>query len=144
MAGFRWAYNALGEPLIKELAPASAFSEGDLLLTTGVSTVSGQATLMATDTAAVALADSVDSVNGLVPCILPGASDVFISSLTPAGSLVTLGAEVDLEVDGAGRHYCGISANTVRIVMIDYALDQSTVSQAQVKLMYHASNIDVS
>jgi hypothetical protein len=125
---------------MKEFAPASAFSEGDLLLTTGVSTVSGQATLMATDTAAVACADSVDSVNGLVPCIVPGASDVFISSLTPAGSLVTFGDEVDVEVDGAGRHYCGISANTAVLVMIDYATDQSTVSQAHVKILY--ANID--
>ena len=140
MAGFRWAYNALGEPLLKEFAPASAFSEGDLLLATGVSTVSGQATLMATDTAAIALADSLDSVNGLVPCILPGASDVFVSSLTPAGSLVTFGAEVDVEVDGGGRHYCGISANTAVLVMIDYATDQSTVSQALVKILY--ANID--
>lgn len=141
MAGFRWAYNALGEPLIEEFAPGSDFSEGDLLLTTGVSTVSGQNTLMATDTAAIALADSLDSVNGLVPCILPGASDVFVSSLTPAGSLVTLGTEVDVEVDGGGRHYCGVSANTAVLVMIGYALDQSTVSQARVKILY--ANIDV-
>jgi len=140
MAGFRWAYNALGEPLMKEFAPASDFSSGDLLLATGVSTVSGQNTLMATDTAAIALSSSLDSVNGLVPCIVPGASDVFMSSLTPAGSLVTFGAEVDVEVDGGGRHYCAGSGNTAVLVMIDYAADQSTVSQALVKILY--ANID--
>lgn len=147
MAGFRWAYNALGEPLIKEFAPASAFSEGDpLMINTNASTVSGVEIVSVPDIVAVALADSTDSVNGLVPCIMPGANDVWISTLTPAGSLVTIGSEVDIQTDGAqqGGYYTGISAKTVRLVMIDYALDQSTQSQAQVRFIYHNSNIDVS
>lgn len=146
MAGFRWAQGPTVEPYMKEFAPASAFSEGDLLMVTGVSTVSGINTLTAVATmpvAAVANADSVDSVNGLVPCVVPRAGDIFLSSLTPAGSLVTFGAEVDTEVDGAGRHYAGVSANTARVVMIDYALDQSTVSQALVSLKHETGEIEL-
>jgi len=141
MAGFRWAYGVgATAPNMTESDVSSAFSEGDLLLVIG-SKVSGQATLMATDTYAVACADSLDSVNGKVPVVLPEAGDVFLSSLTPAGSLITIGTAVDVEVDGGGRHYCGASANTAVLVMVGTPLEQSSISKVYCKILY--ANIDL-
>jgi hypothetical protein len=129
---------------MKEFAPQSAFSEGDILQASGtLSNVSGINTLTAPAFQAVACGSSLDSVNGAVPCVVPRANDIFLSSLTPSGSLVTFGTEVDVEVDGAGRHYCGVSANTARIVMIDYATDQSTESQALVAFKTETGEIEL-
>ena len=144
MAGFRWAQGPTVEPLMKEFIPSSAFSEGDLLEASGtLSGVSRTNTLALNAIQAIACGSSLDSINGLVPCVIPRANDIFLSSLTPAGSLVTFGAEVDVEVNGASRHYAGISANTARLVMIDYATDQSTVSQALVAFKTETGEIEL-
>ncbi len=148
---FRFAFRAgPGDPLIRESQiSGSAFSKGDLVQVIG-SSVSAMAPLLgATDIYGIALADSNQSNldgsgNRVVPVMHPGPDDVFLSTLTPTGSLITEGTEVDVETDSRTRaNYCAVSANTVRLVMYGTPLDQSGESKVFVKFIYHAGNVDL-
>ena len=154
VANFVFAYRAgAGEPAIIEATPSSSFSRGDILVIDGItSNISRIQTVQnavsgTPDILGVALTDSLESINALCPFLLPGPEDVFFSRVSGA-SLTTRGNEIDIFVDGAGRHYAAPgSANTARLVVVkgqNEVLGQSDDSRVLVKFLYHAGNVDLS
>ena len=148
LAKISHAYRAGGgQPAVIESAVSgSKFSRGDLLLFVG-SKVSKVNILVETgDTGGIALSDSVDSINGKIAVLLPGADDVFLADAT-AGNTLARGTEVDINEDAAGRHYVVASTDTVRVVIVkgpDEVLGQSDKSRVLAKFIYHNSQIDLS
>lgn len=134
--------------------PASAFSAGDILMLTSVSSVSRIAELFPSgaDIYGIAQCSSLESINKRVPVLIPRADTIFTASLHSAsGSAVSAGFECDIAFAVAnGRSYVDPgSANSVRAVIHRgvaglMAMDQSVHSQVQIKLIRHAGNIELS
>ncbi len=147
--GFFHAYRAGGgEPAIVESAVSgSAFSRGDLVLADVGSTASKIGpNADEADIYGVALADSDQSINALIPILLPDMSDVFLSDST-AGTAFVIGAEHDVDLSTASRHQVTDSANTPRVVIVkatDGVLGQSTDSRVLCKFIAHSGLIDLS
>ncbi len=143
---FVHAYRAGGGvPLVIESAATSAFSRGDIVMFDVGSTVSRIVEIFGTDTAGVALAASVDSINGLVPVLIPDMADVFTSNVTP-GNVSIRGAEVDVEFD-SGRPTVVASTNTPVVVIVDPTTDvlgQSDASRVRVRFISHSGLLDLS
>ena len=146
--GFFHAYRAGGgEPAIVESAiSGSKFSRGDLLLADVGSTCSKLGpNADEADIYAVALADSNDSINALIPILLPDMSDVFLSDST-AGTAFVVGTEYDIDIMNS-RHQVTSSTNTARVVIVKATggvLGQSNDSRVLCKFIAHAGNIDLS
>ncbi len=146
--GFFHAYKAGGgEPAVIESAiSGSKFSRGDILQFDVGSTVSKLGpNADEADIAAVALADSDQSINGLIPVLLPGADDVFLSDST-RGTAFVQGAEQDVDIFNS-RHQVAASVNTPRVVIVkatDGVQGQSQRSNVLCKFIYHSSLIDLS
>lgn len=144
LEGFR---HARGFSISDEGIAASAFSRGDLLMYDSNSSLSRADTLFpaGADIAGVAKADSTDSINDLVPYEKPQADSVYWSRITNAvSSDLTKGQELDVEVDGNGRHYVNDSTNSARLVVEQGTqdIDQSDLSRALVKFIRHAGNVE--
>lgn len=145
---FLHAYRAGGgEPAIVESAiSGSKFSRGDLLLFDVGSTVSKLGpNADEADIAGVALADSNDSINALIPVLLPDMADVFLSDST-AGTAFVIGAEHDVDIFNS-RHQVAASTNTPRVVIVKATggvLGQSNDSRVLCKFISHSGLIDLS
>jgi hypothetical protein len=146
--GFFHAYRAGGgEPAIRESAVSgSGFSRGDILQFDVGSTVSKLGpNADEADIAGVALADSNDSINALIPVLFPDGADVFLSDST-AGTAFVRGTEYDIDVFN-GRHQVAASTNTPRVVIVaatDEVLGQSNRSAVLCKFISHSGLIDLS
>ncbi len=146
--GFFHAYRAGGgEPAIVESAiSGSKFSRGDILLFDVGSTVSKIGpNADEADIAGVALADSNDSINALIPVLLPDMSDVFMSDST-AGTAFVIGTEYDVDIFNS-RHQVTSSTNTPRVVIVKATggvLGQSNDSRVLCKFISHSGLIDLS
>jgi hypothetical protein len=145
--------HASGTYKVEEWRPASAFTTGDLLMFDSTSSVSRIAELMASgvDIAGVAQCNSAQSINGRVPVLIPNADTLFWASTHSAtGSGMTPGQEFDVSYALAnGGQFVTTSADSVRVVIVRgtigaNAVDQSIVSQVLCKLIYHASNVEIS
>lgn len=139
MPGFT---HARGPGRQAEAIAASAFSEGDAVVYDSSSSLSRAPALniTATELAGVARADSVDSVNDLVPYTRPTDEDVFFSELTATtvGSDVTKGQVVDLQADSEGRHYSANSGTTASMAVEEGTgdvLGQSDESRVMVRFL---------
>ena len=134
--------------------PASAFSKGDVLMLDSNSSFSRVNILLAAgvDIIGVAQSDSNQSIEGFVTARIPDADTLWLASTdTTMSSHLTPGVECDLGFGtGNGRQYVtNASANSVRAVVVRggagaMALDQSVHSQAVVKLIRHAGNLEIS
>ena len=147
--GFFHAYRAGGgEPAIIESAiSGSKFSRGDILQADVGSTISKAGPNADTaDIFAIALADSNDSINALIPVLLPDMADVFLSDST-AGTAFVQGTEYDVDVSTASRHQVTSSVNTPRVVIVKATgsvLGQSNDSRVLCKFISHSGLIDLS
>ncbi len=147
--GFLHAYRAGGgEPAIVESAGSgSAFSRGDLVLADVGSTASKIGpNADEADIYGVALADSDQSINALIPILLPDGADVFLSDSTP-GTAFIIGGEHDVDLSTNSRHQVTDSANTPRVVIVkatDGVLGQSNDSRVLCKFISHSGLIDLS
>jgi len=147
--GFFHAYRAGGgEPAIVESAiSGSKFSRGDILLFDVGSTVSKLGpNADEADIAGVALASSNDSINALIPVLLPDGADVFLSDST-AGTAFVIGTEYDVDLSSASRHQVTSSTNTPRVVIVKATggvLGQSNDSRVLCKFISHSGLIDLS
>lgn len=144
MFAFAHAYRiGGGSPgVIESGASGSAFSRGDLVSFIGskISKMAPAATNA--DIGGIALADSTDSINGLIPVCLIDDADVFFAS-APAANTLARGAEVDV---GTANGVL-TSSNTAKCVVVkgpDEVLGQSNASRVLVKFIVHSSNIDLS
>ena len=146
--GFFHAYRAGGgEPAIVESAiSGSKFSRGDILLFDVGSTVSKLGpNADEADIAGVALASSNDSINALIPVLLPDGADVFLSDST-AGTAFVIGTEYDVDIMNS-RHQVTSSTNTPRVVIVKATggvLGQSNDSRVLCKFISHSGLIDLS
>ena len=147
--GFIHAYRAGGgEPAIVESGiSGSAFSRGDIVLADVGSTASKLGpNADEADIYAVALADSDQSINALIPILLPDGADVFLSDSTP-GTAFVIGAEHDIDLSTASRHRVTSSTNTPRVVIVKATggvLGQSNRSAVLCKFISHSGIIDLS
>ena len=143
---FIHAYRAGGGvPLVVSSIATSAFSRGDIVQFDVGSTVSRIVEIFGTDIGGIAMSASVDSINNLVPILVPDAADVFTSDVT-AGNVSIRGAEVDIEFN-SGRPVVVASTNTPRVVIVDpttVVLGQSDASRVRVRFIGHSGNIDLS
>lgn len=144
--------HASGSYKQEEWRPASAFTNGDLLMLDSTSSVSRIPELMASgvDIIGVATCNSGQSINGRVPVLIPNAETLFWASCHSAtGSGMTPGQEFDVSYALAnGGQYVTTSADSVRVVIVRgtigaNAVDQSITSQVLVKLIYHAGNTEI-
>lgn len=124
--------------------PASAFSRGDLLCLTSASSLSRlpHPLAAATDIVGVATADSTKSVDNQVSYLVPGFDTIFWSACTP-GSTYTRGADVNFNVDAAGRPVANGSTGTVRAVVergVAEVGNQSIESRIQVRVITNGGN----
>ena len=97
------------------------------------------------DIAGIALADSDQSINALIPVLLPDGADVFLSDST-AGTAFVIGAEQDVDIFNS-RHQVAASTNTPRVVIVKATggvLGQSNRSAVLCKFIYHSGLIDLS
>jgi hypothetical protein len=133
--------------------PASAFTRGDLLTLTSGSSLSRINELMVSgnDIIGVALANSSQSVNNLVPVLVPNPDTTFWASFhTATTSLVTMGLELDVSYGlPNGGQYVTTSATSARVVIVrgnggDQAVDQSIESRVLVRLISNAGNLEIS
>ena len=146
--GFFHAYRAGGgEPTIVESAVSgSKFSRGDLVLFDVGSTVSKLGpNADEADIAGVALADSDQSINALIPVLQIEANDVFLSDST-RGTAFVRGTEYDVDIFNS-RHQVTSSTNTPRVVIVKATgsvQGQSQRSAVLCKFIYHTGLIDLS
>lgn len=130
--------------------PASAFSKGDIVQLDSTSSVSRINILMTSDIYGVADAGSDQSINNLVPILIPTSATEFLASVDTTASTLTPGVECDVLFGaGNGRHYITSSANSVRAVIKrgnagDNALSQSNHSQAIVRLIMVGGEVELS
>ena len=132
--------------------PVSAFTRGDLLTLTSVSSLSRINELMVSgnDIIGVALANSSQSVNNLVPVLVPNPDCTFWASFHSASnSAVSVGAELDVSYGiPNGGQYVTTSADSVRVAVVRgvvgvHAVDQSIESRVLVRLISHAGNLEL-
>ena len=146
--GFFHAYRAGGgEPAIVESAiSGSKFSRGDLVLADVGSTASKLGpNADEADIYGVALASSNNSINSLIPILLPDMSDVFLSDSTD-GTAFVIGTEYDIDIMNS-RHQVTSSTNTPRVVIVKATggvLGQSNDSRVLCKFIAHTGLIDLS
>lgn len=141
--GFR---PAGGDFKVREAKAASAFSRGDLVQYDSNSSISRFDVLLAAndDIAGVALADSTDSINDLVPYMIPDSDTLFISRYT-GGTRQDPGDELDIVENANGRSVVDTSTNSVRFVVEQGTLqarDQSVNSVLIGRLIRHAGNLE--
>lgn len=140
---------ASGGRTTDERIPGSAFSKGDLLALDSSSSLSRIAETHGQDIYGVALADSNDSINDLVPVLVPEDDTHFWSRISDVlTSELTTGVEADILFDtGVGRYYVEPgSTNTARSVTVRGTddIDQSVQSKALVKLIFNAGDLELS
>lgn len=146
---FIHAYRAGGgDPTIVESAVSgSKFSRGDIVLTDVGSTVSKNSPVaQAADIFGIALADSDQSINGLIPVLLPEANDVFLAD-SAAGTVFVRGVEHAIATSSASRHIVAASTTTAKVVIVKSTtkvLGQSNRSAVLCKFIYHTGLIDLS
>jgi len=107
---------------------------------------------MGADIAGVALADSIDSIDNLVPYLVPGPDTLFWASLQSAdATALAPGAECDVAFDVAeGRYYVDPSSTGTVVAVIVRgnagvgAVDQSVQSKVLCKLIYHSGQLELS
>lgn len=135
-----------------ESKPVSAFTRGDLLTFNSTSSLSRINELMVSgsDIIGVALANSSQSVNNLVPVLVPNPDCTFWASFHSAsGSAISVGAELDVSYALAnGGQYVTTSVDSVRVAVVRgvvgvHAVDQSLESRVLVRLIAHAGNLEL-
>lgn len=147
--GFFHAYRAGGgEPTVIESAVSgSKFSRGDILVTDVGSTVSKSSPVaQLADIFGIALADSDQSINGLIPVLLPEANDVFLVD-SVAGTAFVRGVEHAIATSSVSRHEIAASTTTAKVVIVKSTtevLGQSNRSAVLCKFIYHAGAVDLS
>lgn len=123
-----------------EAIPSSAFSKGDVLMRTSTSSWSRINPFAINSTnrvAAIALADSLDSIQDKVPGLLLE-DDTYVWARVDAGSSLTAGARSAISFDtDHGRYFLDASTTTVSAVVIKGVgdVDQSTVSKVLAKVL---------
>jgi len=139
--GVRYAY---GSRIIRAAIPASAFSEGDLLMYNSASSLSRIPATFASgvDIAGVALSASTASYQNKVSYLIPNFDTVFMSECT-TGSQFTAGTEWDFEYTSS-RFMLSTSTNSVRAVVLRGTADisQSARSQCLIQLISNAGNLE--
>lgn len=124
--------------------PASAFSKGDILQLDSTSSISRIAVTWASgvDWVGIADADSTQSIDNLVPYLVPEeGTELWCSLSTALTSQVTPGVEGDIVFSTANnRYYFDTSANSVRARVVrgtagPGAIDQSVQSKVIVRLI---------
>ena len=131
---------AKGDYDTREVKPSSAFSKGDVLMLTSVSSVSRINPYAISTTnfvAGVALSESIDSIADKVVVLVPKDDTEFWIPVA-AGSTLTAGATSGLSfVVGTSRYYAEDSGST-KVVVITAGVadcDQSTVSKVRGKIL---------
>lgn len=141
-----------GPYTVEHAEPASAFSRGDVLVLTSVSSVSRIADAFpAGDIYGIAMCDSLQSINKRVPVLIPETGTEFLASFNSAsGSAISVGAELDINFGAPnGRYFVTTSTDSVRVVVTRgvvglTAMDQSVHSQVRVRLIHNAGNLELS
>lgn len=140
---------ARGKPTgdVDEKIPTSAFSRGDVLVYDSSSSLSrwDAGNPSAGDIAGVALADSTDSINNLVPYLKPASEDIFLARIQN-GSSDTPGFERPIEEDGNGQHRIDTDATANARVVIERGPadvpNQSVESRVLCRFITNAGNVE--
>ena len=128
--------------------PNSAFSRGDVLELTSLSSLSRADPVAGGPILGVALQDSIDSINDRVCVAIPGADTVFLSVVT-AASAHTPGERLTVDEDQFGRSFASTSDLTARLVVVrgnvaggvPYPVAGSGVSRIMVKFLRQGDSI---
>lgn len=136
----RGLWYARGPAVEREGIPASAFSQGNVLIFNSSSSLS-RAPILNLDAvviAGVAKADSDKSFNLKVPYIVADPNVVFWSVSSTAASAFTVGTELDLVEGTAGEPFVADSRVTARMVVEEVEAllpDQSVQSRVLVRFL---------
>ncbi len=141
--GFSYAAGPYREVM---LPVASAFSAGNVVELTSVSSISGTNLTLANEFAAVAITDSDKSLGGQVPCVLiQTGTEFWASTATNVASTYTVGSSWDFIASG-GNHILHSSATTARVVIAPGGnqanIDQSDESRVKVFFLGSGAELD--
>lgn len=129
-----------GNPNIMHFAAASAFTDGDVLVLDGTRRASRHSGGEA-DVLGVALADSADSINGLIPVHIPKPGDVFEADIPTgiAASALSLGQSFGIySVSGYNSYITGSYTSTEARFLIVTGAPDSDRSRIEVSFAQDA------